>query len=126
MKLAELDVCTPQMARKEFYAGRRAYSLVRAVLWGAGQRLEGGIQALSFSPARRVLLERFKRWGRGVMARHDGSRQLLEEVAQHTLPKRAKERPSEVRRVRHKRLKYPPLKGSRAVARRRDHAMEST
>jgi hypothetical protein len=24
MKLAELDVCTPQMARKEFYAGRLA------------------------------------------------------------------------------------------------------
>jgi hypothetical protein len=126
MKLAELDVCTPQMARKEFYAGLLAYSLVRAVMWGAGQRLEGGIKALSFSQARRVLLERFKLWGRGVIALQDWSRQLLEEVAQHTLPKRSRERPSEVRRVRHRRLKYPPLKGSRAEARRRDQAMEST
>ena len=30
MRLAELDVCTPAMARKEFYAGLLAYSLVRA------------------------------------------------------------------------------------------------
>jgi len=112
MKLAELDVCTPQMACKEFYAALLAYSLVRAVMWGAGQRLEGGSHALSFSQARRVLLERFKSWGRGVMTLHDWSRQLLEEVAQHTLPKRAKERPSEVRRVRHRRLKYPPSKAA--------------
>jgi hypothetical protein len=126
MKLAELDVCTPEMARKELYAGLLAYSLVRAVMWGAGQRLEGGIKALSFSQARRVLLERFKTWGQGVVARADWSRQLLEEVAQQTLPKRAKERPSEVRRVRHRRLKYPPLKGSRAAARTRDQATKSS
>jgi hypothetical protein len=36
MKLAELDVCTPEMARKEFYAGLLTYSLVRAVMWGRG------------------------------------------------------------------------------------------
>ena len=126
MKLAELDVCTPEMARKEFYAGLLAYSLVRAVMWGAGQRLEGGIKAISFSQARRVLLERFKTWGQGVVARADWSRQLLEEVAQQTLPKRSQERPSEVRRVRHRRLKYPPLKGSRAAARTRDHATKSS
>ena len=126
MKLAELDVCTPEMARKEFYAGLLAYSLVRAVMWGAGERLEAGSKALSFSQARRVLLERFKLWGRGVTPRQDWSRQLLAEVAQHTLPKRVKERPSEVRRVRHRRLKYPPLKGSRAAARMRDQATESS
>jgi hypothetical protein len=126
MKLAELDVCTPQMARKEFYAGLLAYSLVRAVMWGAGQRLEAGIQALSFSQARRVLLERFKAWGRGVIGPEDWSRQLLEEVALQTLPKRRKERPSEVRRVRHRRLKYLPLRGSRAAARARDRATESS
>ena len=95
-------------------------------MWGAGQRLEGGIKTLSFSQARRVLLERFKTWGQGVVARADWSRQLLEEVAQQTLPKRAKERPSEVRRVRHRRLKYPPLKGSRAAARTRDQATKSS
>ena len=94
MKLAELDVCTPQMARKEFYAGLLAYSLVRAVMWGAGQRLEEDSQALSFSQARRVLLERFKAWGRGVMALDDWGCQLLEEVAQQTLPSDAKNDPA--------------------------------
>ena len=126
MKLAELDVCTPEMARKEFYAGLLAYSLVRAVMWGAGQRLEGGIKTIASSQARRVLLERFKLWGRGVSGLDDWSRQLLEEVALQTLPKRRKERPGEVRRVRHRRLKYPPLRGSRAAARVRDQATKSS
>ncbi len=125
MKLAELDVCTPEMARKEFYAALLAYSLVRAVMWGAGQRLEGGIKTLSFSQARRVLLERFETWGRGAIGLDDWSRQLLEEVALQTLPKRRKERPSEVRRVRHRRLKYPPLRGSRAAARVRDQNQDT-
>lgn len=125
MKMAELDVATPEMARKEFYTGLLAYSLVRAVMWGAGERLEGGVKALSFSQARRVLLERFKAWGRGVMGLEDWSRELLAEVAQQTLPKRRKERPSEVRRARHRRLKYPPLKGSRAAARARELTTKS-
>jgi hypothetical protein len=125
MKMAELDVCTPEMARKEFYTGLLAYSLVRAVMWGAGERLEGGVKAISFSQARRVLLERFKAWGQGATGPDDWSRELLEEVAQQTLPKRRKERPSEVRRVRHRRLKYLPLKGSRAAARVRDRTTKS-
>jgi hypothetical protein len=125
MKMAELDVCSPEMARKEFYAGLLAYSLVRAVMWAAGQRLEAGVQAISFSQARRVLLQRFQAWGRGVVGLDAWSRKLLAEVAQHTLPKRRQERPGEVRRVRHRRLKYPPLKGSRAAARARDLTTKS-
>ena len=38
MKLAELDVCTPEMARKEFYAGLLAYSLVEP---SCGGRVNG-------------------------------------------------------------------------------------
>jgi len=125
MKMAELDVCSPEMARKEFYAGLLAYSLIRGVMWRAGERLEGGVKVISFSQARRVLLERFKAWGRDLIALDDWSRQLLDEVAQQTLPKRRKERPSEVRRVRHRRLKYPPLKGSRAAARAHDQTTKS-
>jgi hypothetical protein len=125
MKMAELDVCSPEMARKEFYTGLLAYSLVRGVMWKAGERLEESVKVISFSQARRVLLERFKAWGREVIALDDWSRQLLDEVAQQTLPKRRKERPSEVRRVRHRRLKYPPLKGSRAAARARDQTTKS-
>ena len=123
MKMTELDVCTPEMARKEFYAGLLAYSLVRAVMWGAGKRLEGGVKTISFSQARRALLERLKDWGRGLGSIAKGvgrwAKELLEEVAQQTLPKRRKARPSEVRQVRHRRQKFPPLRGSRAAARAR-------
>jgi hypothetical protein len=125
MKMAELDVCTPEMARKEFYTGLLAYSLVRAVMWAAGERLEEGAKAISFSQARRVLLERLNAWGRGIRHRDDWGRDLLEEVAQHTLPKRRQERPSEIRRVRHRRQKYPPFHGSRADARIRDQIIKS-
>jgi hypothetical protein len=48
---------------QEFYAGLLAYSLVRAVTWEAGERLEGGVKAIAFRQAQRVLLERFKAWG---------------------------------------------------------------
>jgi hypothetical protein len=123
MKMAELDVCSPEMARKEFYAGFLAYSLVRAVMWGAGARLEGGVKAISFSQARRALLERLKDWGRGLGSGTKGverwTKELLKEVMQQTLPKRRKARLSEIRRVRHRRQKFPPLKGSRATARAR-------
>ena len=123
MKMTELDVCTPEMARKEFYAGLLAYSLVRAVMWGAGERLAGGVKTISFSQARLALLERLKDWGRGLGSSAKGvqrwAKELLEEVAQQTLPKRRKVRPSEVRQVRHRRQKFPPLRGSRAAARTR-------
>jgi hypothetical protein len=125
MKMAELDVCTPALARKEFYTGLLAYNLVRTVMWGAGERLEGGIKVISFSQARRVLLERLKTWGQGATDQDEWTKKLLEEVAQQTLPKRAKERPSEIRRVRHRRLKYPPLKGNRAAARAQDQSTKS-
>jgi Transposase DDE domain len=125
MKMAELDVCTPAMARKEFYTGLLAYNLVRTVMWGAGERLEGGIKVISFTQARRVLLERLKNWGQDALDQDEWTEELLEEVAQQTLPKRAKERPSEIRRQRRRRLKYPPLKGSRAAARAKDQSTKS-
>ena len=123
MKMSELDVCSPQMARKEFYSGLLAYSLVRVVMWKAGERLEGGIKAISFSQARRVLLDHLQKWGRGLeraaKTLQSWSRSLLAEVAKQILPKRRKQRPSEVRRVRHRRQKFPAFKGSRAAARAR-------
>lgn len=123
MKMAELNVCTAQMARKEFYTGLLAYSLVRLVMWKAGERLEAGVKAISFSQARRVLLKYLEDWGRSLGAGAKGFDAwigaLLEEIAQHTLPKRRKQRPSEIRRVRHRRQEFPTFKGSRAAARAR-------
>ncbi|MDO8616604.1 MAG: IS4 family transposase, partial [Dehalococcoidia bacterium] len=118
LKMAELDVSTPQMARKEFYAGLLAYSLVRAVMWSAGERLEEGIKTCSFSQARRILQTRLQDWGCGLAGdAEQWAQEMVRETARHTLPKRRKLRPSEVRRVRHRRQKFPPLTGSRAAAR---------
>ena len=125
MGMAELNVGTPEMARKEFYTGLLAYSLVRAVMWQAGERLEAKIKTLSFSQARRVLLERLRQWGRAARPNAAWSRALLAEVAQHTLPQRSKNRPGEIRRVRRRRLKFPPFRGSRAAARARDLTLKS-
>jgi hypothetical protein len=131
MSMAELDVVSPAMARKEFSAGLLAYSLVRAVMWEAGERLETQVRALSFSRAREVLCEALQEWGRlqETAASHNPqrwARELLEEVAAQTLPKRRRQRPSEIRRVRHRRQKFPPLKGSRAAARKRWLSTESS
>jgi hypothetical protein len=116
-----LHVVTPEMARKEFYAGLLAYSLVRVVTWGAGERLEAGVHTLSFSQARRVLVEWLQHWGRSVSVGAGPADRwaatLLAEVSGQTLPRRRRRRRSELRRVRHRRLKYPPLMGSRSAAR---------
>ena len=127
MNMAELDVATPEMAQKEFYAGLLAYSLVRALMWEAGHRLTGGIDLLSFNQTRGVLLAHLAHWMRGLraLATDQWTRKLVEEVARQTLPKRRKPRPTEIRRVRHRRQKFPPFKGSRSAARSHAFATES-
>lgn len=119
LKLTELDVCTPAMARKELYAALLAYSLVRAVMWAAGTRLETGIKTISFSQARRVLSQWLAAQGRSAGSYEVWAGTLVQEVTLHTLPKRRKKRPTEIRRVRTRRQKFPPFRGSRAVARAR-------
>lgn len=123
LKMDVLRVGTPAMARKEFYAGLLAYSLVRAVMWDAGERLEQMQAVISFSEARRIVILRLKDWGRALCAGWTSPaiwlRALRHEVALHNLPNRRKQRPNEPRRVRHRRHKFPPLRGSRAAARAR-------
>jgi len=120
MKMAELDVATPEMAQKEFYAGLLAYSLVRAVMWEAGERLQPGIKILSFNQARYVMLARLMNWMRGLRvlaaSADQWARELIEEVALQTLAKRRKPQPSQMRRVRHRTQKFPPFRGSRDAA----------
>lgn len=123
MRLAQLDVCSPEMARKEFYAALLAYNLVRAVMWAAGERLETGVQSISFNNARRVLLDWLQDWGRAV-SQGAGSNErwvqsLLDEVLQQKLPKRKKPQPSQVRMVRSSGTHWPKLRGSRAIAQKR-------
>ena len=123
MRLAQLDVCSPEMAVKEFYAAILGYNFVRAVMWAAGEHLESGVQTLSFANARRAVLDWILDWTSGV-GHATGTDQrwaqsLLEEIRQQKLPKRKKPRPSEVRMVRRCASKWPVLKGSRKAARKR-------
>jgi hypothetical protein len=123
LKLDVLHVNTAAMARKEFYAGLLAYSLVRAVMWEAGERLEQPQAVISFSEARRLVISRLKAWGRALCTGCPHLtvwlHALCHEVALHPLPKRRKPRPNEPRLVRHRRHKFPPLRGTRAAARAR-------
>jgi hypothetical protein len=123
MRLAQLEVYSPEMARKELYAAILAYNLVRAVLWSAGERLESGAQTLSFNDARRVvlawLLDWARRAGQACGRNERWAQSLLEEAGQQKLPKRKKPRPSQVRMVRRCASKWPVLKGSRAAAQKR-------
>ena len=120
MKLGKLDVESPEMARKEFYAAMLAYSLVRAVMWGAGENLETGAQTLSFSNARRALLDWLEDWGKSATRSHRQQpkwiKSLLEEVKLLKLPKRKRPRPNQPRMVRSHATHFPILKGSRAAA----------
>jgi hypothetical protein len=123
MRLSQLDVCTPEMARKEFHIALLAHSLVRAVQWAAGERLESGRQILSFNNTRRVLLDWLENWGRqvaaGAGAVDSWVKTLLREVARQRLPKRKNRRRSQIRMVRRRASKWPILKGSRAAAQKR-------
>lgn len=129
LKMEVLHVGSPAMACKEFYAGLLAYNLVRAAMWEAGERLEQKQTAISFSEARRIVIARLKDWGRAFGTHSHCAatwlRALQNEVALHTLPPRRKPRPNQPRLVRHRRHKFPPLKGSRAVARARYAAAKS-
>lgn len=122
MRLNELHVKSPEMARKELYAALMAYSLVRGVMWGAGANLENGRQTLSFNNARRVVLDWLKAWGRSLRCSKNtlrGVRKLLEEVRLQCLPRRKAPLANQPRMVRCRAKPWPILKGSRQAAQKR-------
>jgi putative transposase len=117
MNLHQLECKSADMAEKEWLAGLMAYNLVRALMMTAA--LSKGLQTtmLSFSATRRLLV----RWLLGVDAwvnRSKSWEKLLELVAKVRQPTRPKPRPPEPRAKRHKRETFPPLRGSRAIARK--------
>jgi hypothetical protein len=121
LEMEQLFVASPEMARKELYAGLVAYNLVRMVMAAASSSVPPG-PGLSFSQVRRVLVLWLIDWGKDWRSRkgdlQNRFEELVKEATEHLLPKR-KSRRSEPRRVRHRRLKFPPLIGSRAAARRK-------
>jgi len=124
LDMQQLFVQSPQMARKEFYAGLIAYDLVRIVMASAEPpNSEGPASRLSFSQVRRVLVGWLANWAKDWRSRRGSLAQKIEclhaEAAKQTLPRRIKQRCSEPRCVRRKAAKFPPLKGSREAARRK-------
>ena len=118
MDLAQLEAKSPDMVRKEWFAGLLAYNLIRAAQLCAA--LQKGISplTLSFSSARRRLedwlqqLSHRPRQGRALWA------QTLNRIGRCRHPIRRKPRPNEPRAQRHLRLPYKSLYGCRAKARR--------
>lgn len=119
MELEQLESKSADMAQKEWLAGLMAYNLIRAVMLAAA--VEAGVAplALSFSPARRQVQRFLERWGSTRRGQLEAWTNLLIGVGRCRLPKRKQPRPSEPRRARLLRHKFPPLIGSRAQARRR-------
>jgi hypothetical protein len=122
LEMHQLFVASPEMARKEFYAGLIAYGLVRVVMAAAGESRPGQPgPRLSFSQVQRVLVSWLNNWAKDWRSRKGSLskkiEQLIADAASELLPHRKKPRPSEPRRVRGRGAQFPKLIGSRAAAR---------
>jgi hypothetical protein len=120
MGLGQLEVKSARLAIKQWYAGLLAYNLIRGVmLWSAAAAAVAPL-ALSFAQARRLVRETLRAWQRTTepAVRRTLAEQLLEDVAATRAPRRKQPRPNEPRRKRVVPETFPPLRGSRAAARR--------
>ena len=119
--LAQLAVKSADLAQKEFYAGLIAYNLIRGVMLAAALQSGQPVGRLSFAGTRRLVREALRDWGRqrSRPAQRQRLAELLEDAAACRLPRRQKPRPAEPRRKWHLRETFPPMRGSRATARRR-------
>jgi hypothetical protein len=119
MESAQLEAHSADMARKEWLAALIAYNLVRAAMLCSALHTDGQPLSLCFSACRR----RLERWLQcyGTTKRRACAKwtQTLDLFHQCRLPKRRKARPTEPRAQRHLRQSFPPLRGSRAAARRK-------
>lgn len=118
MNLDQLEVKSPEMARKEWLAGLLAYNLIRAAQLCAALDQQVSPKGLSFSAVRRALEAWLAQRGRSRRQTTASWRQLLKQIARYRLPQRPKPRPNEPRAQRHLRLPYAPLYGNRATARK--------
>lgn len=118
MDLVQLEVKSPDMARKEWLAGLLAYNLIRAAQLCAA--LQAGLcpLSLSFSSVRRRLEIWLRDFGATPRKALANWAQTLHRMGHCRLPHRRKARPAEPRAQRHLRLPYAPLYGSRARARK--------
>lgn len=119
MDLAQLETKSADMARKEWLAGLLAYNLIRAAQLCAAVQQGISPLSLSFSSVRRCLEVWLRQFGcRSQHPLCSQWAQLLEQISRCRLPCRRQTRPDEPRAQRHLRQPYPPLRGSRAEARK--------
>lgn len=102
-----------KMAIKEWYAGLLAYNLIRSVMYEAASIQGISSDTLSFSAIRRLIASALASFGQGRCQRQT----LLSDLVRKKLPTRRKRRPNEPRCKRHLRESFPPLRGSRDLAR---------
>lgn len=119
MQTAQLETHSADMARKEWLASLLAYNLIRAAMLCCA--LYNHIQplSLSFSACRRRLEYWLQDFGSTYQRASATWKQTLAQMSQCLLPRRRKARPNEPRAQRHLRQSFPPLRGSRASARRK-------
>jgi hypothetical protein len=118
LESAQLETRSADMARKEWLASLLAYNLVRAAMLCAARHTRSQPLNLSFCACRRRLEDWLKDFGATKKRAFANWKQLLAQLSHCRLPKRRKARPNEPRAQRHLRLAFPPLRGSRAAARR--------
>ena len=112
-----LEVQSPGMAKREIYAGLRAYNLVRGVLLLSAAHRGLPLERLSFATARAELAAGLPRLGREPARTVAWLGGVVHRVGRRPLPRRRSPRPAEPRRKRHRREAFPGLLGSRASAR---------
>ena len=121
MGLGQLEVKSADLACKEFYAGLMAYHLVRGLMGVAARTTGVTVQELSLATARTILYGALGiLWLSWVPASRRWAewQRLCAEVGRARLPRRAQPRPSEPRAQYHVPQVFPPLRGTRAQARR--------
>jgi len=119
MGLGRLEVKTTVMAKRELYAGLMAYNLVRGVMLVSSAHCAVILGRLSFATAMAQLAETLRLLGAPHSAAQTQARllEMIRNTGRGLLPRRTKPRPVEPRRKRHLRESFPPLQGSRTIAR---------
>jgi hypothetical protein len=117
MNLAQFQCKSTSMFMKEWHCGILAYNLVRHVMYLAALENQQDPQQLSFSGARRHLVDWLKACLLYIPSDSDFTSSLLRPIASKSLPQRSKPRPSEPRRKRLVPEPFPPLRGLRKDAR---------
>jgi hypothetical protein len=118
MGLHLLQCKSAAMNQKEWLAGLLAYNLIRSVMVAAAAHHQISVYALSFSSARRWVLDFVRHLGMCLPHLPLRWEKLLATVSRCRLPKRRLPRPNEPRRQRLVCKKFPILRGSRAAARK--------